>query len=207
MTILMISTGPGHPEWPGTRVGGLPLVPEGFGWPQCAKCEGTQQFLGHVALSDVPELGLDGRLLALFQCADGGGCGEWDPNAGANAALLFDTRRLAPAMPPYGEVDAQLGATWSVELVSRPEPYGELRPSRAEGQPSTERQVLGQLGGPPHWLGSPATPDCGGCETEMRFVAQWEETRDRQHSPNFGGGSAYAFVCPPCERGALLWQC
>ncbi|MET7468422.1 methyltransferase domain-containing protein [Micromonospora sp. NPDC005686] len=52
MTVLMIYSGDTAPDAPGTRSGGVPLVPAGFDWPLCGECDGPMQFLTQVRLDD-----------------------------------------------------------------------------------------------------------------------------------------------------------
>ncbi|MEW2130422.1 hypothetical protein [Streptomyces sp. NPDC005435] len=163
----------------------MPLVPEGFGWPNCRECGGPLQFLAH--------LPLDTGAVAVFFCQnDPGMCDDWDAAAGANRAFVFQGPLSAAAVPAEGET--LLGAVTA------------LRPHPA-GTPAAE-PVLGRLGGEPDWIQNDETPDCPSCATPMTFTAELEEGTDFATPVNFGGGGrGYVFHCRPCEEAAFLWQC
>jgi hypothetical protein len=134
-------------------------------------------------------------------------CQEWDPSAGGNKALLFQTDALAPAAVPPGD-NTLLPEACGVSLyTTESASYDEASDSwsHAEGRPVEE--VLGQLGGEPDWLQNDETPACPSCSTPMGFVAQLDEGHDHTSAINFGGGYGYAFTCEPCGQAAFLWQC
>jgi hypothetical protein len=164
------------------------------------------QFLGQIALDDSST----NRLVLIFMCQnDPGLCDEWDANLGGNCALVVPIDgdgRLADA-PETGVTmrDAVYGAR--VEIVDSAS-YDDARKRWVEENHSTERQILGMLGGEPFWLQGDETPTCDRCGGRMRFVAQLEEGPDRKSAMNFGlGGCGYLFHCS-CERGhaKFLWQ-
>ncbi|MFD0520886.1 DUF1963 domain-containing protein [Paractinoplanes durhamensis] len=100
--MLMIYDGPVAPDAPGTRTGGLPLVPPAFEWPRCRECDGAMQFLAQVSLADI-DPGDDG-LLSIFMCAnDPGLCDEWDAAGGGNRAFVFGADAVGVAEPPGEE--------------------------------------------------------------------------------------------------------
>lgn len=169
------------------RIGGVPLVPEGFVWPDCRACDGAMQFLAH--------LPLDGGAVAVavFFCQnDPGMCDDWDATGGGNRAYLF-TGELKPAAVP-AEGETLLGAVTA------------LRPHPADTP--TQQPVLGRLGGEPDWLQNDETPDCPRCATPMAFTAELEEGDEAAACANFGGGGrGYVFTCRPCAEAAFLWQC
>lgn len=209
---LLTYSGPTDKQAAGTRTGGVPLVPSGFGWPRCGECAGSMQFVGHVLLDDLaPRQGEDPPqrgLLSIFMCQnDPGLCEEWDPTAGGNTALLFPPGDLSPAVvPPGGKT--LLPQTCGISLSAMDaSTYGEARVSWSEAEDRPLRHVLGQLGGAPDWLQHDETPTCPSCAAPMDFVAQLEEGHDHNTSMNFGGGCAYAFACEPCGNARFLWQC
>lgn len=196
MVQLMTYAGEAAPDAPGTRTGGVPLVPAGFTWPTCVECEGNLQFL-----AQVPAPGDDTTLLAFMCANDPGLCEEWDPYGG-NAALLV-SGELRPAEVP-AEGETALGAVSAVALAEHDGDYESGRQAYLAQQ--RQRDVLGQLGGEPSWLQGDDTPECDGCESPMTFVAQLEEGHDHRTAANFGGGSAYTFACAPCGKAAFLTQ-
>ena len=150
--------------------------------------------------------------MAIFMCQnDPGMCDEWSPTAGGNRALLFPAERLRPVPVPEGDPDEDtlgLGAVNAVALVSMPSrDYFTAREEWAGRDGNDPGHVLGQLGGHPDWLQGDETPTCPVCDEAMALVAQLEEGPDHATAMNFGGcGSAFAFACVPCTRGAFLWQ-
>lgn len=213
MITLMTYAGPAEDRSAATRTGGVPLVPAGFGWPGCAVCGGPMQFQAQVYLDDLgsPEgtAGGGGRgVLSIFMCQlDPGMCEDWNPEGGANRALLLPRDGLVPAeVPPVGAaLRAEASRVAYVRVDSAG--YEQARQSWGSADGRTRRDVLGQLGGVPAWLQGDETPSCPSCERPMGFVAQLEEGHDYDTATNFGGGSAYAFACEPCGRGSFRWQC
>ncbi|MFD8910234.1 hypothetical protein [Streptomyces sp. NPDC059575] len=181
--MLLVDGGEAVADAPVPRTGGVPLVPEGFVWPDCRECGDPLQFLA--------QLPLDPGAVAVFFCQnDPGMCDDWDATAGANRAYVFRGPLSAAAVPAEGET--LLGAVTA------------LRPHPA-GTPATE-PVLGRLGGEPDWIQGDETPDCPSCATRMTFTAELEEGADFATSANFGGGRGYVFHCHPCGEAAFLWQ-
>lgn len=106
----MTYAGPVDDHAPVTRTGGVPLVPAGFTWPQCAVCSGPMQFLAQLLVNIPGAQGTEAAAedecaLSVFMCQnDPGLCDEWDPVAGGNRALLFPRARLTLApVPAEGE--------------------------------------------------------------------------------------------------------
>ncbi len=191
----MLYAGSAPEDAPGTRTGGVPLVPAGFEWPICKTCGGPMQFLAQIQLPD--------GYLSIFMCQnDPGMCEEWDPFAGGNKALLFGADGLTAATPP-GTGVTKLPEVSAVKFEDHPdEDYDTARRSFGE----RTREVLGQLGGEPAWIQGEETPNCPVCGKPMRFVAQLEEGHQYETAANFGGGSAYAFACVADKQAAFLWQ-
>jgi hypothetical protein len=195
MTTLMIYAGSGDGTGLATRTGGLPLVPAGFAWPHCATCGGPMRFLAQL----LPD---PRGLVSIFMCHNKPGlCEEWDPAEGGNRAFLFATEALAGASGAPA-ADTVLSEVSTVELVAVEAEYGDA--CEAWIDPGA---ILGQLGGRPGWMQHDDVPDCATCAEPMSFVAQLEEGREGGSTMNFGGGSAYVFVCKPCGEAAFLWQC
>ncbi len=213
-TTLMTYAGPVDDRAPVTRTGGVPLVPAGFTWPQCAACSGPMQFLAQLLVNAPGTQGAGPAasaecVLPVFMCQnDPGLCDEWDPVAGGNRALLFPRAGLTAAPVP-AEGRTLLQETCGVDCtVTGAAPYHKARShwSQAHGRPV--RDVLGQLGGVPSWLRHDETPICPSCTRPMSFMAQLEEGRDYRTAMNFGGdGCGYVFACAPCREGSFLWQC
>ncbi|MFE7232443.1 DUF1963 domain-containing protein [Streptomyces sp. NPDC001231] len=197
-----------------TRTGGVPMVPAGFSWPQCAACSGPMQFLAQLLVNDPGAQGARptasaGWVLSVFMCQnDPGLCDEWDPVAGGNRALLFPGLGLTAAPVPT-EGEALLPETCGIDCaVIDAAPYHEARNRWAQAHGRPLRDVLGQLGGVPSWLQHDETPACPACGQPMSFVVQLEEGRDHRTAMNFGGGGCgYAFACTLCSEGSFLWQC
>ncbi|MDB4873127.1 MAG: hypothetical protein JWL97_4131 [Gemmatimonadales bacterium] len=202
MTTLMTYVEPIDVHAPVTRVGGVPLVPAGFSWPDCAECDGPMQFLAQLFLDDLAPkaAAAGGAVLSIFMCQnDPGLCGEWDPQSGGNRALLFSRDGLTAALVP-AEGKTLFPESWKIGYVTVNEP-ADL--AVLGGDP-----VLGQLGGNPVWLQDDETPTCPSCAAPMGFVAQLEEGHGGNESMNFGGGGiGYAFACEPCAQGLFLFQC
>ncbi|GAB3248400.1 DUF1963 domain-containing protein [Kineosporia babensis] len=209
MATLIIDAGETVPDMPGSRFGGLPLVPDGFDWPVCHTCKNLLQFVGQLDLPQWPD---DVRLMAIFMCNSAPGtCETWSPITGANQALVF-TGGLRPTAAPIlldAENELVRPAT-AVRLVSVEPAAGEDEDDeywlsqmawKARHQEEAPR-VLGQFGGRPSWLQAPETPHCPSCYRPMTFAAQLEE-----HGANFGTGEAFAFHCIACHTGSFLWQC
>jgi hypothetical protein len=213
-TTLMTYAGPVDDHALVTRTGGVPLVPAGFTWPQCAACSGSMQFLAQLLVNAPGAHGAAAAavaecVLSVFMCQnDPGLCDEWDPVAGGNRALLFPRAGLTPAPVP-AEGETLLSETCGIDCTAIDAvPYHAARGnwSQAYGRPL--RDVLGQLGGVPSWLQHDETPACPSCAQPMSFMAQLEEGRDHRTAMNFGGGGCgYAFACASCREGSFLWQC
>ena len=200
MAKLMVYAGPTSEVAPGTRTGGVPLVPESFAWPACATCAGPMQFLAQLELGPA-------RLLSIFMCQnDPGLCDEWDAAAGGNHAYVFTSPTLTTAgVPTTGVPLLEETSAVRIEEVGGAD-YDEARSvfgRQAEGGP---RIVLGQLGGKPSWLQGEEEPGCPVCGRLMTFAAQLEEGHNHRTAANYGGGAAYAFHCETCATGAFLWQ-
>lgn len=205
VTALMVYAGPAAGDAAVTRTGGIPLVPDGFGWPVCRSCEGPMMFLAQV-MPGGPVPGGERGVMLVFMCQnDPGLCDEWDPAAGGNQALLFPLAGLRPAAVPDGPV--MLGEVSAVQYVTADADYDQARGAWAERSGRPVSDVLGQLGGQPSWLQHDETPACQECTKPMSFAVQLEEGHDYRTAANFGGGGCgYGFTCSRCGTAAFLWQ-
>ena len=199
MTILLTLAGPGADDAPGTRTGGVPLVPAEFTWPACAACNGAMRFIGQVEH--------DEALLSIFMCDNEPGmCDSWTPASGASKACLFDRAGLTATTVPESGV-TRLDATYQITRTTLSvEDYFEAREQWSQSASRPETDVLGKLGGAPDWIQDDETPPCPSCANPMTFVAELEEGPDFTTAINFGGGCGYAFACVPCREAAFCWQ-
>ncbi|ADB33960.1 conserved hypothetical protein [Kribbella flavida DSM 17836] len=202
MTTLMMYAGRVDDGAPGTRTGGVPLVPEGFEWPTCSSCGGSMQFLAQLFVDGAEP---EAHVVSVFMCQnDPGLCEEWDPAFGGNRALVFPAAGLVPAqVPATGETLLPEASGVNPTVVDLP--YEKAREQWADTQGISRREILGQLAGEPSWLQGDETPTCSSCAQPMAFVAQLEQGTSRAEI-NLGGGSGYTFACFPCGQAAFLWQ-
>lgn len=202
MTTLMTYGGPIDVHEAVTRIGGVPLAPVVFSWPDCAQCQGPMKFLAQVFLDDLePEAAtVDRAVLSIFMCQNEPGlCDEWDPGSGGNRAFLFSRGDLTAALVP-DKGETLLTESWGIDYVTTDAP--------ADLAMLGGDSILGQLGGAPVWLQGDETPRCQVCAVQMTFIAQLEEGRDGSEAMNFGGGGiGYAFACESCGQASFLWQC
>jgi hypothetical protein len=166
------------------QLGGNPLVPNGFRWPDCVSCDGS--------MTHLVQLAVDGALLTVFQCEnDPGMCQDWEPFAGGNAAVVF--RDATVRVPAPESALSYLPILVGVDRVD------------ADYSAIDDEDVFGQFGGEPTWIQNDETPICPNCPAgPMRFVAQLDPG---PHQFNFGDyGRAYLFDCSLCSAAAWLWQ-
>ena len=187
-----------------TRFGGRPLVSDAsdFAWPVCAECGGAMQFLGQIA---VPSTGGEPALLALFMCVSERICSTWEPDSGANRAMLMLGERFTlrtPAIEDESTLRAAMYGAMIWEMAG--DDYDDARRIWHETHEGGGRSMLGCHGGEPAWIQFEEVPVCG-CGAPMAFVAQLEEGPDYRTAMNFGGGSAYVFRCGD-HAAAMLWQ-
>ncbi|MGI8415250.1 MAG: hypothetical protein ACR2P2_03385 [Nakamurella sp.] len=176
------------------QLGGDPLVPAGFQWPGCVSCDGP--------MTHIVQLGVDDRLLTVFQCENNPGmCADWEPFAGGNAAVLVTGATVGQRAP--GGVKCYPPIRVGVRQLAAP--YEALAETGNQSDATVFAESVGQFGGTPYWIQADETPDCPSCSAgPMRFVAQFDPG---PHEFNFGDyGTAYAFDCPTCNSAAWLWQ-
>lgn len=179
-----------------TRLGGLPAVPDGFAWPECAEHDEPMQFTAQIEHEDT--------LVSVFVCQfDPGSCASWDPTSGANAAFVFrgpDLDLAAAPTSPHGDPDDPDPAS---PPVLGPGLLLGIHPTAGDPGIALETAaaagvvVAGQYGGDPDWIQEDETPE------GMRFVASLEP------GPlAFGfGDEGRAYVFSDGQRASVLWQC
>jgi len=162
------------------RIGG----PSPTASPKCKGCGKPMELVATFA-ADAERLPLDGKALAIFMCEGvGDRCKTWDPNAGANAALLLPK---APTAVSEGQ-GARFTRTMEMDR-------------KAEGL-EAESPGGSKLGGYPTWMQDPEPPTCAKCKAPMRFALQLDAD---DVGANFGdSGIGYAFTCP--HGAKFLWQ-
>lgn len=188
-----------------TRVGGRPLVPPDFEWPHCIQCREPMHFLCQARLQDADEAMPD-RILLLLMCG-GDDCPTWEPLSGANHAVCVPSTGLVLAQSPVSprEIDGVKLVPFEADLGADFE--GESYEQAREKFEKKQRHVLGHVGDPAGTVSTDGPPRCKQCRTEMRFIVHLEEDNKPDSPINFGGGSAFAYVCPTCwEQGAFLWE-
>lgn len=210
MPRLLIATAPPDERLPITRTGGRPLLPEGMDWPCCGECSEPMQFLAQVALRDADDA-FPERLLLVFMCNSANDCTTWEHDSGASLAFAVPCVALSIMDPPADPTrivrDVDGVSFEAYEAASTDSWTGEAYDRARSAFPGRRRDVLGHVGGPICCVNLDEGPTCPACSVEMRFVVQLEEGRYHETVMNFGGGSAFAFVCPACwSRGAFLWE-
>ncbi len=173
-------------------------MPPDLPWPPCASCGHPLRFLAQLRLDT--EVSPRGGLLVIFMCGHPDTCATFDAHRGATDARVVAPSGLAPRDPPSPDALLRFVAGARIETATpdADDPAEAYDVARATwGGPSKQRQVLGQLGGICGLITNEA-PSCE-CGTPMHDVAQLEEGPDHATAMNFGGGSAFAFVCGRCE--------
>ncbi len=126
MTLLLV---PGQVASIG-QLGGDPLVPAGLQWPSCVSCDG--------AMTHMVQLGVDDRLLTMFQCENNPGmCSDWEPFAGGNAAVLV-TGAAAPGHARVGVKDYR-PIRVRVRQLAAPTTTSSPRPATGQTRPPLPR--------------------------------------------------------------------
>jgi len=173
------------------RLGGVPFGLPLEKWPKCAECGGSQTLLAEFRHD--PErlnLGREGRVLFVFQCAhDPGMCATWEAFSGANACFVLEPEELgdretpAPADRPPEDPGVAITA-WQArddEVAAADAPaYFEERAYNALGEAGWRKPTFStRLGSVPTWIQSadewPGPP--------WRFAGQLDETYSFQRPP------------------------
>lgn len=175
------------------KFGGLPWGLPNSMWPMCKDCGKPQSLLAQLVHDDDRlDLGRDGRVLFVFQCAhDPGMCAAWEGNSGANSCFVCEPEDLtegltaAPsaANPEDHEVRV-MGWERRMDSVSRDLVTAFFDESRYFGLPGAVRQSVTfstRVGSVPQWLQSPAeAPDSRG---GWKFIAQLDSTYSFLQAP------------------------
>ncbi|GAB3499211.1 hypothetical protein GCM10027440_53790 [Nocardiopsis coralliicola] len=141
-TTPMTYAGPAGAGAATTRTGGVPLVPDGFGWPRCTECSVPLQFLAPVLFGGP---GPAERALSVVQCQNGPGLyAERDPAAGGNRALVFPTAGLTASPVPAGGT-ALLPEPSAIDRVPASAPCAEAGPQRTAGRCGTSSASSAEL--------------------------------------------------------------
>lgn len=84
------------------RLGGNPVGLNPDLWPVCTDCGKSQSLLAQLQHHpDRLDLGRDGRMLFVFQCAhDPGMCSTWEALSGANACFVVEPEQLGSELTP-----------------------------------------------------------------------------------------------------------
>jgi predicted DNA-binding WGR domain protein len=164
------------------RIGGDPPTAP----PACKRCRAPMAFIAMFA-ADAERLPLDrGKALALFMCETGKDCKTWDPDSGANAALILAKLPAASARGSGMRFVAAVEVDRDAEQIEDSESPGGSK-----------------LGGFATWVQDPQIPTCKKCKASMRFALQLDAD---DVGANFGdSGVGYAFTCP--HGAKFLWQC
>jgi hypothetical protein len=168
------------------KFGGVPWGLPSSLWPMCKDCGKPQSLLAQLAhAGDRFDLGRDGRVLFIFQCAhDPGLCATWEANSGANACFVCEPEDLAkgrtdpPSMPNPADHEVRV-ISWkrridsvSAELV--PAFFDEARFFELPDAVLKLITFSTRIGGLPRWLQSPA--EAPNLNDGWRFVAQLDST-------------------------------
>lgn len=175
------------------KFGGLPWGLPDSKWPLCKDCGRPQSLLAQLSHDDDRlDLGRDGRVLFVFQCAhDPGMCATWDGSSGANACFVCEpeelTRSLSAAPSVANPADHEvrvLGWERRTDSVSADLASAFFDDALFFELPDVVRESVTfstRVGSVPKWLQSPA--EAPSAAAGWRFVAQLDST--------------YSFLRPP----------
>ena len=176
---------------PGERLGGRPWGLSSDRWPKCSECGKSQSLLAQFEHHpDRLDLGREGRVLFVFQCAhDPGMCATWEAFSGANACFVVEPEHIeakttelpgdAPPVDPEVLVD-----DWTMKDDGLSTDLAEAFHSEQTFLKVSEEMLRKvtwstRLGGLPRWMQSPDEAPKPG----WRFVGQLD--------------GAYSFLSPP----------
>ncbi len=152
------------------------------------------------------DLGADGRVLYVFQCADldRQGCSAFQPEDGGHACFILDSKEQTGSVTAAPASAAEVGSGWSLvnwhcveDLNEDPDDI----PEGMENGPSSQTK----LGGAPFWIQRDETPTgpwrfLFQIETDMHALSDWEGIA--------GGGIGSVFVrSDGIAEARLIWQC
>lgn len=157
--------------------------------PICRSCKRPMQHLA-TWFYDRERLPLEHyAALSVFQC-ETPRCKAWDPDKGANAALLVVRKDIVDST----HRDTQ-GVTYRKARF-------EADPTREEVEDESPGGC--KVGGYPTWVQDGETPQCDECKKPMVFVAQLDSD---DTGMNFGdAGIGYVFCCPDEHMAKFLSQ-
>lgn len=165
------------------------------------------QFMAQVHLPDA-DAALPDRLALLFMCMSPSGvCATWEP-FGANLVLIvpLDGQLHSPPADATHALRELEGVELRPFAVAPDAEFDGEAYEEARGAIDPRRFVLGHVGDPSGSVNE-VIPNCPRCQQPMRFVVQLEEGSNHETAMNFGGGTAFAFVCAGCPNsGALLTE-
>jgi hypothetical protein len=178
---------------PQDKFGGLPWGLPSAMWPMCKDCGKPQSLLAQLVHDrDHLDLGREGRVLFIFQCAhDPGMCATWEGNSGANACFVCDPQDLTEGRtdPPSvaNPADREVRViSWerridgvSADLVAAF--FDETDFSEVPAVVLESITFSTRTGSVPRWLQSPA--EAPNRNEGWRFVAQLDSTYSFLRAP------------------------
>lgn len=215
---------------PVTKFGGKPCWLEAAQWPLGRKFGVPMEFLGQIALADVPSLPASlcasGRVAYLFMTGwveddEKGVPSTWDAEAGENVVILQpDGRSIIVPTEEVSVYDENLYLECHVQRTLQEEPEMVDPDSGHLGVVSSEVYsqdgsnslhdllAANKLGGIPCFIQYIEYPPTGGPWHFVLQLSEFTQLPDGTYfSPNFGMGQAHVFVSEDGREGRLLWQC
>lgn len=175
------------------KFGGVPWGLRSSMWPVCKECGKPQSLLAQLAHDDDRlDLGRDGRVLFVFQCAhDPGMCATWEGNSGANACFVCEAEDLTegrtdpPSVrnPEDNEVRV-IGWRPRLDSVSAelaPSFFDEARFFELPAAVLESITFSTRTGSVPRWLQSPA--EAPNRAEGWRFIAQLDSSYSFLQAP------------------------
>ena len=209
---------------PITKFGGEPCWLEKAQWPISRLHAVPMQFIGQVALADVPSLSdvlrSSGKVVYIFMTGDEAGDEQpstWESESGENAVIIQPG--MGPAIVETEEIfveDDDLFPECAAHLTLWEEPTATSSDADKPGvtiEPDTDLDFyrsmsVSKLGGTPAFIQAIEYPEADG---SWHFVLQMDDYNQLADgtifSPNFGSGTAYVFVSEDGREGRMLWQC
>ncbi len=209
---------------PITKFGGQPCWLEKAQWPISRLHGVPMEFIGQVALADVPSLPEDlrnsRRVAYIFMTGSEAGDEQpstWESESGENAVILQPGGGAAIVETEEISVeDTDLLPECIVRMTLREEPTATDTDPDKPGftiGPGTDLDIyssmsVNKLGGTPAFIQAEEYPEIGG---PWRFILQLHDYNQLADGTifgaNFGTGQAYVFVSADGREGRMLWQC